>query len=294
MKEKAIQFGASGNLTGVMCEPGGAVAGQRPGVVLLNSGILHRVGACRLHVRIARALAAEGFTSLRFDFSGIGDSEPRQDALPFEESAPLEVIDAMDHLARVKGSTSFILAGLCSGADAAFHTAARDARVAGLCQLDAWPYRTWRHYVHHYAPRMRSAAVWKRFFLRNLRGTPVAAPDASGEADLFLPTYVRVNPPQEEIARHLDTIVKRGTRLLHIYSGGQPDYNYRRQFQDAFSSVRFGDRLQVEYIPQASHIFTGLDHQVRVVSLVRAWALAVEGVGSARQPEPAPALARAV
>jgi pimeloyl-ACP methyl ester carboxylesterase len=276
MKERAIQFGAAGNLTGIVCEPGGTIANSgRTGVILLNSGILHRVGACRLHVQVARALADDGFTSLRFDFSGIGDSEARKDSLGFEDSAPLEVIDGMDHLARTKGLESFILFGLCSGADAAFHTAARDQRVIGLCQLDAWAYRTWMHYVHHYGPRLRSAAAWKGYVARRLRRTSMVPAETPGD-DVFLPTYVRVNPPRETVAKHLREIVGRGARLLHIYSGGQPEYNYRRQFQDAFRSVDFKNQLRVEHMPDASHIFTGLEHQQRVVSLVREFGAAFQ------------------
>jgi pimeloyl-ACP methyl ester carboxylesterase len=293
MKERAFQFGASGNLTGIVCEPGSEVEPNgKLGVILLNSGILHRVGACRLHVQIARALAAAGFASLRFDFSGIGDSEARKDSLPFEESAPLEVVEAMDHLQRLKGVESFILIGLCSGADAAFYTATRDPRAVGLCQLDAWPYRTWRHYVHHYGPRMRRASVWKRYLARLLRMQPRVQQEVPGE-DLVLPTYVRVNPPRDTVAGHLRQLIGRGTRLLHIYSGGQEDYNYRRQFRDAFRSVPFGDQLEVEYIPEASHIFTGLEHQQRVVSLVRQWALAFDGKLPQSRSKPAPEFAPA-
>lgn len=273
MKERAIQFGVWGNLTGIVCEPAGVTEpGSRPGVVLLNSGILHRVGACRLHVQVARALAEIGFTSLRFDFSGIGDSEARRDALPFEESAPLEVIEAMDYLARARGLETFILFGLCSGADAAFHTAAADLRVVGLCQLDAWAYRTWRHHVHHYGPRICSASAWKGYLARRLGSSPSPQQELPGD-DIALPTYVRVNPPRDIVARRLQDLVNRGTRLLHIYSGGQEDYNYRRQFRDAFRSVDFRNQLRLEYMPDATHIFTGHDHQKRVVSLVREWAI---------------------
>ena len=46
-------------------------------------------------VKVARALAEAGFLVLRLDLSGIGDSEPRKDALPYLESAPLESIEAL-------------------------------------------------------------------------------------------------------------------------------------------------------------------------------------------------------
>lgn len=270
MKERAIQFGAAGNLTGIVCESSNENTCDRPGVILLNSGILHRIGACRLHVQISRDLAALGFTSLRFDFSGIGDSEARKDSLSFEESAPLEVIEAIEYLTRVKNIHHVVLVGLCSGADAAFHAAARDHRIIGLCQLDAWPYRTWRYYVHHYGPRVRSLAKWRQFLARRLGLAPRARVEVPGD-DLVLPTYVREIPPRDLVAARLRELVARGTRLLHIYSGGQEDYNYRAQFVDAFQSVNFRQQLTLAYLPDATHIFSDIAHQRQVVRTIREW-----------------------
>ena len=131
-REKAVRFGTTASLVGVLTE---AVAGtpdaDRPAVLFLNSGILHRVGSCRMHVRLARALSAEGFHCLRFDYSGIGDSDQRRDSLSFEESAVVETREAMDYLAKAKGTKRFVLMGLCSGADMAHETALADERVAG-------------------------------------------------------------------------------------------------------------------------------------------------------------------
>ena len=73
-REKAVRFGSSASLVGVVTEAAtGTAAADRPAFLFLNSGILHRVGSCRMHVRMARALSAAGFDCLRFDYSGIGD-----------------------------------------------------------------------------------------------------------------------------------------------------------------------------------------------------------------------------
>ena len=57
MRERALTFGPA-NLVGVLTQPDPAVANPGlPAVVILNSGILHRAGASRLYVRIARRLA---------------------------------------------------------------------------------------------------------------------------------------------------------------------------------------------------------------------------------------------
>ena len=70
MNERALTFGDERHLVGILTEPapsgrggeeGLAEAGGedlRPGVVFLNSGILHRVGASRIYVKLARRLAA--------------------------------------------------------------------------------------------------------------------------------------------------------------------------------------------------------------------------------------------
>jgi hypothetical protein len=82
-------------------------------------------------VTLARELARRGLWALRLDFSGLGDSPPRRDALPFAEASRREVMAAMDHLERTHGVRRFVPAGLCSGGDAALRVAASDPRVAG-------------------------------------------------------------------------------------------------------------------------------------------------------------------
>ena len=138
MRERVLRFGETATLVGILTEPDLDVRRTDvPAVVLLNSGILHHVGASRLYVQIARHLAECGCTSLRFDFSGIGDSEPRRDSLPFEESALVEAREAMDYVSGVAGTSEFVLIGLCSGADMSYFTAVNDEHVVGVAQLDA-------------------------------------------------------------------------------------------------------------------------------------------------------------
>ena len=86
MRERALTFGPA-NLVGILTQPDPDVAvPDAPAVVILNSGILHRAGASRMYVQVARTLAEEGMTSLRFDFSGIGDSEVRRgESIPIED-----------------------------------------------------------------------------------------------------------------------------------------------------------------------------------------------------------------
>lgn len=287
MSERAIRFGTSAPLAGVLSEP--AADSGLPGVVLLNSGILHHAGASRIHVQLARALAAAGFPSLRFDFSGIGDSEVRRDTLPFRESAVAESRDAMDYLARMRGVDRFILIGLCSGADMGYHVSVADERVVGLAQLDAWAYRTRGWYVRHYGRRARSADAWKnvgRRVARRLRPAtePAEGSAAAADSTYIAPEYRRRLPPKADVVAGLRTLVERDVRLLYIFSGGQENYNHHGQFRAAFGEVPFGDLLRVEYVPAADHTFTGLEHQRFVEDTTLDWSTRHFGTPSREEP----------
>lgn len=278
-REKGVRFGASASLVGVLTEaaPNTPTTG-RPAVIFLNSGILHRVGSCRLHVRMARAFSAAGFHSLRFDFSGIGDSDQRRDSLPFEESAVVETREAMDYLAKAKGVQTFILIGLCSGADMAHETAVADTRVAGLLMLDAWAYKNFGYKLRRYGPKLLDVGAWRNSLgirWRMLRGTHkdsrICIPGSEG-VEYEVPKYVRVFPPRERVERDLQGFVARGIAMYNIWTGGLEEYNHEGQHASTFRKVRFGKLLREEHIPGADHILTGLDHQTRVISSAVAWA----------------------
>jgi hypothetical protein len=280
-REQAVRFGTGQSLVGVLTDAAStAHSAGRPGVLFLNSGIIHRVGTCRLHVRLARALSVLGFPSLRFDFSGIGDSDQRRDALTFEESAIVETREAMDYLARRKGVNRFILIGLCSGADMAHETAVVDDRVAGLMLLDAWAWRTLGHRLHHYAPRLLDGRVWRnavRIRWQMLRGTyvdPRACITAVADGvEYEMPTYVRVFPPRDRVARDLQAFVERRIHMYFLWTGGLAEYNHEGQYRATFPQVRFGDLLREEHLKESTHIVSGLEHQQVVVQRVSAWAM---------------------
>ena len=271
MREKAIRFGKTSPLVGVLAEP--TVKGSDlPAVLLLNSGILHHVGASRLHVQLARRLANAGYTVLRFDYSGIGDSEARKDTLPFEKSAVLETQEGMDYLTQTRGAKSFVLMGLCSGADMAYKVALADPRVAGVFQMDAFCYRTQGYWMRYYAQRVFSLTTWKNWVARKLNPPRTQDLPQRDTENTETPEYRRKFPPRESVAADLQTLMGRAVQLLYVFSGGQSEhYNHREQYKQSFPEVNFGDRLQVEYVAGADHLFTNLDHQRFVLDTTAAW-----------------------
>lgn len=280
-REKAIRFGPSGALLGILTEPSAGRPADGRGLVLLNAGLLHRVGPSRLHVQIARRMAAAGFVSLRFDFSGIGDSEARRDGLAFEHSAVLEVQDAMNHLASAKQVREFTLFGLCSGADGAFLTAVADARVRHLIQLDPWIYHTWKYAPVKLWRKMQNRASWVKLLngegLRRRAAAlfGAAGPGAAADENVVVSHYSREFPPKAQVEHQLRELVGRGVRMLHVFSGGMPEsVSYEAQYRECFAGVDFGTLLTVRYERTAEHIFSALHHQRLVVEATEQWLLA--------------------
>lgn len=96
---------------------------RRPCIILLNSGAIHRVGSNRLHVLLARQLADKGFSSLRMDIPGLGDTITNNPELENKEHLPsiqVYIYEMIEQL-KSKGYHSFILAGLSSGAFYAYN-----------------------------------------------------------------------------------------------------------------------------------------------------------------------------
>jgi len=276
VREKALKFGADTTLIGILSEPPrGTPVIDQPAIVMLNAGLLHRVGAARLYVRVARRLATMGFRVIRFDFSGVGDSDARKDSLPFEDSSVLETQEVMNYLERTKDVSQFVIIGLCSGADVGFNTSVVDDRVIGVVQLDPYAYRTVGYYLRYYGRRVLEFDVWKRFIATRLRHafekrevTELAVAD--GE-QLVVNPYARDFPPKEEVAVGLKRLVDREVRLLSIFSGGQDAYNYEHQYFHSFSDIDFRGLLAVDYLAEADHIFSGLADQQFVLDRSEHW-----------------------
>jgi len=289
MRERALRFGKTASMVGILTEPApDTPPGDRPGILILNSGILHRAGASRLYVQLARDLAARGFTVLRFDFSGIGDSEGRKDTLPFEEAAVVETREAMDYLSETRGLKRFVLLGLCSGADMAYLVGVADDRVVGLGKLDAWAYRTLKWYLRHFGPRVLSLKQWAHSI--RVRVIPKEGEEGGDDSVYVAPEYRRVFPPREQVAEGLSSLARRGVHLYYFFTGDSIEYlNHPDQYREAFPGVDFGDRLQVEYVPDATHTVTGLGHQVQVVRGIGEWADRVWGAGGPAPDERATA-----
>jgi pimeloyl-ACP methyl ester carboxylesterase len=268
MRERTIRFGPDDALTGIVTLPAAGTSTPSTGLLLMSPGALHKIGNCRLNVRLARAAAAAGVPALRFDFSGLGDSLPRRD-VAFEEAARLDAVAALDALCAETGVSRVLSFGLCSGADIGQRLAAEDARIVGLAGIDPWCYADTRaqltRVVRGLVRKWHTIPERVLHIVRRTRSGGEAAPTMA---------EVRLVPPQAVMEAELAGIAARRVRFLALFTSGMFEtYNYRGQYAAVFRNVPFGDRLVEHYLPEADHLVTDPTHQAWMLEQITQWAV---------------------
>ena len=291
-QERVLTFGPENTLTGVLTRPidGGSAA---PAFLLLNAGLLHHTGPARLHVRLARKLAAMGVSTLRFDLPGVGDSPSPTASTGADNDIAQAVLAGIEALARATGSPTCIAGGLCSAADNAFRAALVNDRVVGLFQLDPWAHPTRRFYWRRFAPAIMAPETWWRILSGKLnarrvwQSIPGNEPGEQAGSEGINPND-RPFPPREWIADGYRQLLQRGVRVLAIFSGGRWSYyNYEGQLREAYPEASLGDTVEEQFVPEADHLFTSEVHQGRVIEAALRFAQSLGStapVRDSRQP----------
>jgi dienelactone hydrolase len=281
-RERAVEFGPSRSLRGIVTTPAESTGASDLFMVLLNAGVIHRVGPNRLSVKLAREFAELGLSTLRFDLSGLGDSSPRTDTTSIDDAIALDIAEAFDFLSDEYRAERFVMLGLCTGGRESFRAAHRDSRVAGAVMIDPWTYPTVRFLLKHFGPRLvrstswRNALMGRNHYLRDFRArlrsraqqkpAPTQAP--SETAGVALPEF----PSRSQLSDALDEVLARGTELLFVHTGGTPDlYNYRDQLRDAFPKQFDHPKFGYEYIPEAGHTFSCEDTRLELRRRLFSW-----------------------
>jgi pimeloyl-ACP methyl ester carboxylesterase len=289
-RETALMFGARHAQVGVLSSPASSDAkANNFAVIFINAGLIHHVGPNRLHVRLARALAAAGVASLRLDLSGVGDSPPRADHLSIYELVRREPGEAMDALAE-RGFRRFVLVGLCSGAYSAFHVACDDARVAAAVMIHpedlsldgttagtdlsaAWSRRYWTNSV--FRPRAWLNLLSGRVNYRRLLETVARRFKAPSEVSTGLGRGgLR--------SRMLQAMHSRNLTLLFISSSDDVSREYLDLILDS-QTLRQAPTgaLQRQTIDECDHLFTRLEDQRRLVDFLVPWTTALASASAA-------------
>lgn len=281
-EEYTAAIGTYPQMIGVVTRPAHA---ERPrdsrAVVLLGAGLVHHVGPNRLAVRLARRLATLGLACLRFDHRGVGDSSSGIDGRPFNASAVEEAREAMDFLERREGLRSFVLLGICSGADTALHAARKDSRVVGIGMINgggqgvetAWDaYEYARKQVQYYLREaIFNADSWRRALTGRAQYRLLVGALLLRIRDRFAPP-AQIVGAASATGHDVEQLVARGVQVLWIFSERDATRNY---FETMFGRDADGlvasDRVRLTSIPYVDHTLTARHGQERFLDIVEHW-----------------------
>jgi dienelactone hydrolase len=295
MIERAVAFGRDSNLIGILTEPETKVAiAGAPALLMWNVGIQHRVGPYRIQVDIARDLAARGIVSLRFDLSGMGDSEAQQGTQLDRNLAVADAREAISFLEKRRGIRKFIPLGFCSSVDSAHALALEDERVVGACFVEGYAYRIGQYWMR-YPARLLNRNRWKRYIAYRLNGqipigfrTLVVDPQKE-ERRAMGSVFARQYPSREQFASDVRQLSGRGVKMLFVFVGGDTDFNHLSQLAETIGEPLLGPHsgVQAEYYADADHTFFRVKDRERAVRRIGEWA-ASSFHGSGEWPKAAP------
>jgi pimeloyl-ACP methyl ester carboxylesterase len=277
LTEEPLQFGEGGRLFGVLTlptRPSHNVHGL-PVFVFLSGGLLHRVGPYRLHVRLGRELAQMGFSSLRVDLAGKGDSSPRP-GLTNQQSIAADFTEILDVLDSRLGRLPVVLAGLCAGADDAIHLALREPRVVGMVLLDPICYPDHglrgfraREAIAKYMNPGRYVGWLKRRFKALTRPRERKREDNESVDPLAL----RDLPTLEQLREAFELIREREGRVLSVFTNyAHGYYNQSGQLGRVLGVNGYQQFCTELFWPHVLHTYPLEVHRRRLMEEIKTWA----------------------
>ncbi len=304
MREEALLLGEYKSLAGIITipeTPNGAA------ILLLNAGMIHRIGPNRIYVKLARQLVKLGFTVLRFDLSGIGDSKVRPDNLPFEKSNIDDTRQVMDYVQQTHGIDQFLLIDHCAGAVTSFWTSLEDSRVIGigLLNLESGD-QQWDLYDHKrkvsrfYGNYYTKTAVtdwsrWKKLLTGKADYTSITR---NIFRDFF---WNKVSNTlfryRNKVAKNhqvgdawynvfmngLESLAARNIRILMVYAEGSTGMErIELLVGPSLRAMKESGKLQMNIIKGSDHTFTLLHTQEALFNVLETWSQDV--VGERMQP----------
>lgn len=259
--------------------------GKKVGVIFLNSGLQYRVGPHRIYVKTARRLSQIGFSSLRMDFCGLGDSEgeikePHFDCFNIEDT-----LRAVDFLTQKEMIEKVVLLGLCAGARNALKTAAKDNRIDStiLWSLPFYappnsitgrrfPQPLSRTDVKHQVRQWLKKALSMKLLINYLASRKKNnLPSAIMKVfHGFIVGERNWENKQSEFSKAFELFLSSKRKALFVY--GERDI-ILKTFEEKFKELSDGKRCLCEYyiVPNGDHTFTSLEAEKTVIEKTAEW-----------------------
>jgi len=267
-------------LFGILNRPVAPRAGL-PAVVLLNAGCVPRMGPHRQYVPLARQWAGLGFSVLRLDLSGIGDSPVAaggEENLTYPPGGLEDVEQALSWLSHETGAQRFVLVGLCSGADIAFSAAAHDPRVSGIvmmnprtfCVHDLGMVESFKG-ARWYQDSMKRKDSWLKLLRGEVDLVRVARAVAPKAARMIGRKMRRLVAHGEDhsVPAQLRALCERGLDVFLVVAPHDPGIDYvDANFASGMRALGMVPGFERATIDGTDHTFTALWAQRRVAELI--------------------------
>ena len=226
-----------------------------------------------MHVLLARSLAGNGVSTLRFDLSGIGDSATRTDNLPALEAPVQEINDAIYELEK-RGFTRFILFGICSGAVQAVKAAVGNPSVAGLILVntgtdeentEADAQAASQFYLKH---SLWNLNAWKNFFTGKVNYRLLIVTLISALVYKLTGKSKNSKSIEEQLKSGIQLFIQQGTSVLMVLSDREAQFYtlYRKTFEK-LHCAQFNTLIYAD----TDHLFASLAVQSDLIDRICQW-----------------------
>lgn len=289
--EQALSFRCNNDvLIGVLHRPDSPL--RRGIVMVVGGGPQYRAGGARQLTLWARALSAQGYPTLRFDYRGMGDSHGNfRGFLDIDD----DIQCAIDQLVNLHGNLDdIVLWGECDASSAILLYAHRDPRVKGIVLLNPWV-RTEAGQAKallrfYYLNRLLEPSFWRKLLTGGVN------PLASARALLGLwKTSRRAAEPaqpksqQAPVATAMRAAIDRGLPLTESMLLGLQRFTGQamlvlsgrdliaREFEQLVESSPDWQRglaaasLRRHDLPEGDHTFSSAELRARVLQWGRQW-----------------------
>lgn len=276
--ETLCLFGPQETMVGVWCAPAYPDPQALP-VILLNAGGNPRAGWARGGVELARALAASGVPSFRFDIADIGDSRPLPggpEVVHYHAGLPAQLSAAIDLCEAMGGGDRVVVTGNCGGAYLALNGALSDTRIAHVVAVNLQRFlwdprddvaevlRFGHSSASEYGRKLFDRSKWKRVLagksdpLGILRSLAIRA-WRQGERRLapWLFGLAPFSRLYRQVHANLAALSMRGVAIVLVFSEGDPGLaQLDTFFGEGWKRLAAYPNINVVMIPDADHNLT--------------------------------------
>ncbi|MEW8078146.1 MAG: alpha/beta fold hydrolase [Candidatus Thiodiazotropha endolucinida] len=280
-------------------------------ILLLSPGIKMRVGPHRMYNKLSKVLVDKGFTVLRYDFYGLGDSEGALDQKVLVDVYNSiqngryidDTIDAMDWLGATYNIDKFILGGLCGGAITGMLAGSADERVKGLIALglinvfeggeDNFSKFVTEGQLEDlkkgYISKLTDIDSWKRIItlksdyrtIFKILLKPIRVISKSIRESMSASPKSKIKFVHDEssnanprFAPTFFSMLQQSKKMLLVYSGGDRLlWEFKEKFENIYKShlSEYSHIYELHTIPDANHILSLSEWEESMHKLVEEW-----------------------